>query len=274
MEPSKGSDLGRRVEWRERGARRQVAAWGGPVTRVPWGTGEAPGADEDQRGEPFVGRAGELLTRMIAGMDEKKLIPGVPLSRETVYIVNVLKCRPPENRNPMPHEIEACSPYLMRQLEALQPRIICCLGKFAAELLLQLKGTVTSMRGRTYRFFEGQPLYAFGHGLSYTTFAYENLRLSSPSVAADGAITLSADVRNTGSRAGDEVVQFYVQHIGSAVSRPLKELKGYTRIALRPGERKTVSFALPARFSFNPFAKHPIVEDLIVRVDRARRRTD
>jgi uracil-DNA glycosylase len=113
--------------------------------------GEAPGADEDARGEPFVGRAGELLTRMIAAMDEKQLIPGVRLSRETVYIVNVLKCRPPENRNPLPHEIDACSPYLLRQLEALQPRIICCLGKFAAELLLQLKGTVGGMRGKTYR---------------------------------------------------------------------------------------------------------------------------
>lgn len=113
--------------------------------------GEAPGADEDLRGEPFVGRAGELLTKMIAAMDEKQLIPGVRLSRETVYIANVLKCRPPENRNPLPHEIESCSPYLMRQLEALQPRIICCLGKFAAELLLQLKGTIGGMRGRTYR---------------------------------------------------------------------------------------------------------------------------
>jgi DNA polymerase len=113
--------------------------------------GEAPGADEDERGEPFVGRAGELLTKMIAAMDEKKLIPGVKLDRENVYIVNVLKCRPPENRNPLPHEIDACSPYLMRQLEALQPRVICCLGKFAAELLLQLKGTIASMRGKTYR---------------------------------------------------------------------------------------------------------------------------
>ncbi len=114
--------------------------------------GEAPGADEDARGEPFVGRAGELLTRMIAAMDEKQLIPGVPLNRETVYICNVLKCRPPDNRNPLPHEIEACSPYVMRQLEVLQPRIICCLGKFAAELLLGVKGmTISSMRGKTYR---------------------------------------------------------------------------------------------------------------------------
>ena len=111
--------------------------------------GEAPGADEDARGEPFVGRAGELLTRMIAAMDEKQLIPGVSLTRETVYICNVLKCRPPGNRDPLPHEIESCSPYLMRQLEALQPRVICCLGKFAAELLLGIKGTIAGMRGKT-----------------------------------------------------------------------------------------------------------------------------
>lgn len=120
--------------------------------------GEAPGADEDLRGEPFVGRAGELLTSMIAAMHTKNLIPGVPLDRENVYIVNVLKCRPPENRNPLPHEIQQCSPYLIRQLEALQPRVICCLGKFAAELLLDPKAngltkttTLASMRGKTYR---------------------------------------------------------------------------------------------------------------------------
>lgn len=113
--------------------------------------GEAPGADEDEQGEPFVGKAGQLLTRMIAAMDERKLIPGLTLSRETVYIVNVLKCRPPENRNPASREIEMCSPYLMRQLEALQPRVICCLGKFAAELLLGLKGAIKDMRGKTYR---------------------------------------------------------------------------------------------------------------------------
>jgi DNA polymerase len=114
--------------------------------------GEAPGADEDAKGEPFVGRAGQLLTRIIQAMDEAKLIPGVPLTRETVYICNVLKCRPPENRNPLPNEIESCSPYLHRQLEALQPRIICCLGKFAAELLVGAKGTLGGMRGKIYRF--------------------------------------------------------------------------------------------------------------------------
>lgn len=124
--------------------------------------GEAPGADEDARGEPFVGRAGELLTKMIQAMDEKSLIPGVRLSRETVYICNVLKCRPPENRNPLPHEIESCSPYLVRQLDALKPRIICCLGKFAAELLLGVKGTIASMRGKTYR-YQGAKLIVTYH---------------------------------------------------------------------------------------------------------------
>jgi DNA polymerase len=114
--------------------------------------GEAPGADEDRRGEPFVGRAGELLTRIIKAMDEASLIPGVPLSRETVYICNVLKCRPPENRNPLPPEIEQCAPYLERQLDALKPRVICCLGKFAAELLVGVKGTIASMRGRVYAY--------------------------------------------------------------------------------------------------------------------------
>jgi uracil-DNA glycosylase family 4 len=114
--------------------------------------GEAPGADEDAQGEPFVGRAGKLLTEIIKGMDDRQLIPGVSLTRETVYICNVLKCRPPENRNPLPHEIEACSPYLDRQLEALKPRIICCLGKFAAELLVGVKGTIRDMRGKVYRY--------------------------------------------------------------------------------------------------------------------------
>jgi DNA polymerase len=114
--------------------------------------GEAPGADEDRRGEPFVGRAGELLTKIIQAMDEAKLVPGVSLSRESVYICNVLKCRPPENRNPLPGEIEACTPYLERQLDALQPRIICCLGKFAAELLVGVKGTIAGLRGKVYRY--------------------------------------------------------------------------------------------------------------------------
>ncbi|MFI5370905.1 MAG: uracil-DNA glycosylase [Candidatus Eisenbacteria bacterium] len=124
--------------------------------------GEAPGADEDAQGEPFVGRAGQLLTRIIQAMDDAKLIPGVPLTRETVYICNVLKCRPPENRNPLPHEIESCSPYLRRQLEALRPRIICCLGKFAAELLVGVKGTIGGLRGKVYR-YQGAKLIVTYH---------------------------------------------------------------------------------------------------------------
>jgi uracil-DNA glycosylase family 4 len=114
--------------------------------------GEAPGADEDAQGEPFVGRAGQLLTRIIQAMEDAKLIPGMTFSRETVYICNVLKCRPPENRNPLPHEVETCAPYLGRQLVALKPRVICCLGKFAAELLLGVKGTIGGLRGKVYSY--------------------------------------------------------------------------------------------------------------------------
>ena len=99
-----------------------------------------------------------------------------------------------------------------------------------------------SMRGRTYRFFEAAPLYPFGHGLSYTTFAYENLRVSRASIAQRDTVTITVDVRNTGTRAGDEVAQLYLQHLDSSVPRPLKELKGYRRIHLAPGERRTLSF--------------------------------
>jgi uracil-DNA glycosylase len=124
--------------------------------------GEAPGAEEDRQGIPFVGRAGDLLTRIIQAMDDAKLIPGVKLDRETVYIANVLKCRPPENRNPLPHEIETCSPYLLHQLETLKPRIICCLGKFAAELLVGVKGTIAGLRGKVYR-YQGAKLIVTYH---------------------------------------------------------------------------------------------------------------
>jgi len=103
-----------------------------------------------------------------------------------------------------------------------------------------------NMDGRTYRFFEGEPLYAFGHGLSYTTFEYDNLRTSAETLDQDGTLTVSVDVTNTGDRAGDEVVQLYVQHPESAVERPLQELKGFDRITLAPGKTKTVSLSLAA----------------------------
>jgi len=143
------------------GCRTQAVPGGGTGASGIVFVGEAPGAEEDRRGEPFVGRAGELLTKILAAMDERKLIPGVSVSRESVYICNVLKCRPPENRNPLPHEIEACSPYLLRQLAILRPKIICCLGKFAAELLVGAKGTIASMRGKVYRFGSAKLLVTY-----------------------------------------------------------------------------------------------------------------
>jgi beta-glucosidase len=100
--------------------------------------------------------------------------------------------------------------------------------------------------GRTYMYFKGEPLYAFGYGLSYTTFKYTNLRTSSDSIHGKGEITVSVDIQNTGLRAGDEVVQMYVRHLGSEVQRPLKELKGFRRITLQPNETKTVRIPLKA----------------------------
>jgi beta-glucosidase len=100
--------------------------------------------------------------------------------------------------------------------------------------------------GRTYMYFRQKPLYPFGYGLSYTTFAYSNLRTSSAQLKRDGEITVSVDVRNTGSRAGEEVVQMYVAHVNSKVERPIEELKGFKRIALQPGETRTIRLPLKA----------------------------
>ena len=101
--------------------------------------GEAPGYDEDQQGLPFVGRAGQLLT---------KIIESINLKREDVYICNVLKCRPPENRNPEPDEVAACNPFLRRQLASIQPKIVCCLGTFAAQSVLQTASPISKLRGK------------------------------------------------------------------------------------------------------------------------------
>ena len=103
-----------------------------------------------------------------------------------------------------------------------------------------------AMAGRTYRFFGGTPLYAFGHGLSYTTFAYTHLRTSVAQLSPTGQVTISVDVTNTGTRAGDEVVQLYVRHRGSHVDRPAKELRGYQRVTLAPGQTRTVAFPVAA----------------------------
>ena len=115
--------------------------------------GEAPGAWEDKQGEPFVGDAGKLLTKMIAAMGWK---------REEVYIANILKCRPPQNRNPEPDEIEQCEPFLIKQLEVIQPSVIVALGKFAAQFLLGKPGAaIGGLRGRfhEYRGIKVMPTY-------------------------------------------------------------------------------------------------------------------
>jgi beta-glucosidase len=101
--------------------------------------------------------------------------------------------------------------------------------------------------GRTYMYFKSKPLYPFGYGLSYTKFAYSNLKTSSSALNRDGTITVSVDVKNTGARAGDEVVQLYVKHLNSAVPRPIQELKGFKRVKLQAGEQKTVGIPLPAK---------------------------
>src|SRR4051812_10905593 len=103
--------------------------------------GEAPGADEDVQGIPFVGRAGQLLT---------KIIEAIELNRDDVYIANVIKCRPPGNRNPEPDEIEQCEPFLFRQIDTIKPKVIVTLGKFAAQTLLRTEDPISRIRGRVF----------------------------------------------------------------------------------------------------------------------------
>ena len=105
--------------------------------------GEGPGADEDIQGEPFVGRAGQLLTKIIEAID---------LRREDVYIANVIKCRPPNNRNPEPDEVAQCEPFLFRQIDTIRPKVIVALGKFAAQSLLRITDPITRIRGREYKY--------------------------------------------------------------------------------------------------------------------------
>ena len=116
--------------------------------------GEAPGADEDAQGIPFVGRAGQMLTKMIENVIE------VP--RQEVYICNILKCRPPGNRNPEPDEIACCEPYLMKQLAVIRPKLIVALGKFAAQWLLHTKTPIGKLRGKFGR-YQGIPCLATYH---------------------------------------------------------------------------------------------------------------
>ncbi len=110
--------------------------------------GEGPGRDEDLQGEPFVGRAGQLLTDIIT--------KGMGLKREDVYIANVVKCRPPENRNPEPDEVAACEPFLKKQIDLIRPKIIVGLGKFAVQTLLQSKVPITKLRGNWHQLSRNQ----------------------------------------------------------------------------------------------------------------------
>ena len=113
--------------------------------------GEGPGADEDAQGIPFIGRAGQLLTQMIENTAAKE---GIPIRRADVYICNVVKCRPPENRTPQPDEMEICGQFLFRQLMAIRPKAICALGSTAAKALLATKDGVTRLRGQWHKWHD------------------------------------------------------------------------------------------------------------------------
>ncbi len=124
------------------GRRQIVFGVGNPAADLMF-VGEAPGADEDLQGIPFVGRAGQLLT---------KIIEAIGLKRDQVYIANVIKCRPPQNRNPEPDEVETCEPFLFQQIDIVQPKVIVALGKFGAQTLLRTLDPISRLRGRVYEF--------------------------------------------------------------------------------------------------------------------------
>jgi DNA polymerase len=115
---------------------------GNPEARLMF-VGEAPGADEDEQGVPFVGRAGQLLTKIIEAID---------LKREDVYIANVIKCRPPQNRNPEPDEVATCEPFLFKQIDAIKPAVIVAPGKFGAQTLLRSDAPISRLRGRVFEY--------------------------------------------------------------------------------------------------------------------------
>jgi DNA polymerase len=124
------------------GRRQIVFGVGNPNADLMF-VGEAPGGDEDIQGIPFVGRAGQLLTKMINA---------IQIERDDVYIANVIKCRPPQNRNPDPDEVQTCEPFLFQQIDAIQPKVIVALGKFAAQTLLRTQDPISRLRGRVYTF--------------------------------------------------------------------------------------------------------------------------
>ena len=145
--------------------------------------GEAPGADEDRLGEPFVGQAGKLLDNMLGAL-------GLARGAD-VYIANVIKCRPPGNRNPQPDEVAQCAPYLLRQISLIQPKLIVAMGRFAAQTLLGTDASIASLRGRVHR-YAGVPLVVTYHpayllrNLPDKAKAWADLRFAAKTIAAAG----------------------------------------------------------------------------------------
>ncbi len=161
------AEIGDCTRCRLSGTRKQIVfGSGNPDARLLF-VGEGPGRDEDLQGLPFVGRAGELLTDII----EK----GMKIDRAEVYICNVVKCRPPDNRNPEPEEVAACSPFLIRQIDLVRPEVIVALGKFAAQTLLQTTMPITRLRGRwhEYRGVALMPTFHPAHLLRNPAFKKE-----------------------------------------------------------------------------------------------------
>ena len=154
-------DLGdcKRCKLHQLGRKQIVFGVGNPEAELMF-VGEGPGADEDQQGEPFVGRAGQLLNNMISAMG---------LRREDVYIGNVVKCRPPQNRTPERDECETCSPFLMRQIAVVRPKIIVALGAVAARTLLGMNDSMAKLRGRIYDFSPALPKDVTERGAEFST---------------------------------------------------------------------------------------------------------
>lgn len=155
------------------GRRQIVFGVGNPDAELMF-VGEAPGADEDIQGVPFVGRAGQLLTKMIEAMGFR---------RDDVYIANVVKCRPPENRNPEPDEIARCEPFLFRQIETIKPAVIIALGSFAAKTLLRTQDPISRLRGRVYEYHGAKLVPTFHPSFllrspAQKKYAWEDLKLA------------------------------------------------------------------------------------------------
>jgi len=162
-----GEDIGDCKRCRlHQGRNKIVFGTGDPEAKLVF-VGEGPGADEDAQGLPFVGRAGQLLTQMIEGTAKKE---GIPLQRADVYICNVVKCRPPDNRTPEADEMEICGQFLFRQLQVIHPKAICALGSTAAKALLGGRDGVTKLRGKWHKWHD-IPLIVTFHP-SYLLRAY------------------------------------------------------------------------------------------------------